>query len=88
MTREEAAQGRFPVDGRRPFFVRHRADGACPFLNGCLCGVYDKRLTICRTYFCKYDKRIWVDFDKMIPGPLILRVRKQLEGGKPTSQET
>jgi hypothetical protein len=80
MTREEAAEGRFPVDGRRPFFVRHRADGACPFLNGCLCGVYDKRLTICRTYFCRHDKRIWLDFDKMIPGPLIKRVQKQLGG--------
>jgi hypothetical protein len=56
----------------RPYHIRHReADGYCVHSHeetrGCT--VYTKRPSICRTYDCRNDKRIWIDFDKRIPAP-------------------
>ena len=32
-----------------------------------LCTIYEKRPASCRTYDCRNDKRIWENFEKMIP---------------------
>ena len=34
------------------------------------CGVYEIRPAICRTYDCKNDIRIWLDFENRIPAPM------------------
>ena len=57
-------------DYGRPYMIRQRAsDGYCvhndPNTRGC--GVYSHRPAICRTYDCREDKRIWIDFEKRIP---------------------
>jgi hypothetical protein len=31
--------------------------------------VYEHRPAICRTYDCRKDPRIWIDFEKRIPAP-------------------
>ena len=55
-------------DYARPYRIRKREDNYCyhsePETRRC--GVYDKRPAICRTYDCRDDKRIWVDFEKRI----------------------
>lgn len=55
-------------DYTRPYRLRKRDDGYCVHSEPqtARCGIYDKRPAICRTYDCRDDKRIWVDFEKRI----------------------
>jgi hypothetical protein len=55
-------------DYSRPYRIRKREDDYCVHSEPETkrCGIYDKRPAICRTYDCRDDKRIWVDFDKRI----------------------
>jgi Fe-S-cluster containining protein len=47
-----------------PYFNRHNADGYChQWDDGC--GIYDERPSVCRSYTCADDDRIWKDFDAM-----------------------
>ncbi len=60
-----------------PFMNARGADGYCVHLqrNTFSCSIYEHRPTICRQYDCRNDRRIWLDFDKMIINP-------DLSGGK------
>jgi Fe-S-cluster containining protein len=55
-------------DYARPYRIRKREDDYCVHSEPETkrCGIYDKRPAICRTYDCRNDKRIWVDFEKRI----------------------
>ena len=55
-------------DYSQPYRIRKREDGYCAHSEPETrrCGIYDKRPAICRTYDCRQDKRIWIDFDKRI----------------------
>ena len=55
----------------RPATTKHREDGYCVHsdVETRGCGVYQNRPAICRTYDCRKDPRIWIDFDKRIPTP-------------------
>jgi Fe-S-cluster containining protein len=68
---------------RLPYNIRHRdSDGYCvhshPESRGCT--VYDLRPAICRTYDCRKDRRIWLDFENKIPAPAesvdLVQIRK------------
>jgi hypothetical protein len=52
----------------KPYELRKAPDGWCthsdPQTRGCT--VYGQRPTICRSYDCRTDKRIWLDFEKKI----------------------
>jgi hypothetical protein len=56
-------------DYARPYRIRKRDDGYCVHSepDSGRCGVYQRRPAVCRTYDCRNDKRIWVDFEKRIP---------------------
>ena len=48
-----------------PYFNRHNADGYChQWDDGC--GIYDERPSVCRSYTCAGDDRIWKDFEGMV----------------------
>ncbi|MDB4963941.1 MAG: hypothetical protein JWP01_3940 [Myxococcales bacterium] len=56
----------------RPYELRRRADdGYCIYSEKGThrCDCYDKRPSICRTYDCREDKRVWDDFEAKIPAP-------------------
>jgi Fe-S-cluster containining protein len=58
-------------DYANPYRIRQRTDGYCVHWqadNGC-CNVYAQRPVACRTYDCRNDKRIWLDFEQRIPAP-------------------
>ncbi len=60
-------------DYGRPYWNLRRADdGYCvhntPQSGGC--DVYQHRPATCRTFDCRADKRIWIDYDKRIPVPV------------------
>lgn len=52
----------------RPYAIRHGANGYCVHNDQetCGCGVYAHRPAVCRTYDCRRDKRIWLDFENRI----------------------
>jgi hypothetical protein len=60
-------------DYGQPYLIRQRAsDGYCvhndPATHGCT--VHNVRPRVCRTFDCRDDKRIWIDFAQRIPAPL------------------
>lgn len=62
-----------------PYMNKKGEDGYCVHCDGAAggCDVYTNRPSICRTYSCKDDKRVWLDYDKRIPAPMddLLRAR-------------
>lgn len=66
-----------------PYRIRQGDDGYCVHseAESRRCGVYDKRPSVCRTYDCREDKRIWTDFERRIPAPeSAVRPRPRLYG--------
>jgi Fe-S-cluster containining protein len=51
-----------------PYMIAKKDNGCCQHLDrkSWTCTVYDRRPSICRTYSCEHDKRIWADYEKMI----------------------
>ncbi len=58
-------------DYGRPYQIRKREDGYCTHSEPATrrCEAYVRRPAPCRTYDCRKDPRIWVDFDKRILTP-------------------
>jgi len=56
-------------DYGRPYQIGRRSDGYCIHneAGSCRCTVYAQRPAVCRTYDCRNDKRIWLDFEKRLP---------------------
>lgn len=56
-------------DYGRPYQIARQKDGYCVH-NGSearTCTVYANRPAVCRTYDCRTDKRVWLDFENRIP---------------------
>lgn len=60
--------GHVKWDYARPYQIRQSPEGKCVHLEegSCACQVYHHRPKVCRSYSCRDDKRIWLDFDNMI----------------------
>jgi len=58
----------------RPYLIRQGADGYCAHLDrgANRCSVYQHRPSVCRTYDCRKDTRIWLDFEKSIINPELI----------------
>lgn len=57
-------------DYGRPYIIRQReSDGKCVHNDATTghCTVHTQRPHICRSYDCRSDPRVWVDYDKRIP---------------------
>jgi Fe-S-cluster containining protein len=63
----EVETGLVKWDIGHPYLIRHESDGYCAHLDrdSHACGVYEHRPTVCRTYTCAGDRRIWSDFEAM-----------------------
>jgi Fe-S-cluster containining protein len=69
----------------RPYAVAQRADGYCVHQaagDGHRCGIYQHRPLVCRTYSCREDQRIWLDFERYVPNPDIAREDWPRGGGQ------
>ncbi len=55
----------------KPFMNARKSDGYCMHLqrDTFRCSLYEHRPSVCRQYSCRNDRRIWLDFDKMIINP-------------------
>jgi Putative zinc- or iron-chelating domain len=72
LSRQDLEEGGLLWDIDQPYLLRREADGFCSHLDRATkaCGVYQNRPAACRTYDCRTDQRIWIDFDKRIAAPV------------------
>ncbi len=71
-------------DYGQPYLIRQRAsDGYCVHCDpdSRSCTVHAQRPRVCRSYDCRDDVRIWIDYDKRIPQPLDAPLAKLKETG-------
>jgi hypothetical protein len=59
----------FNWDYAKPYQIRKKEDGYCAHSEAEThrCSVYGHRPATCRTYDCRNDRRIWIDFERRIP---------------------
>ncbi len=72
LSTQDLDEGIIRWDYGRPYMIRQRAsDEYCvhndPETHHCT--VHAARPRVCRTYHCRDDKRIWLDYEQRIPGP-------------------
>lgn len=71
LSTQDLEGGQVRWDYGNPYWNLRRDDGYCvhnaPGTGGC--GVYAERPAVCRTYDCRTDTRIWLDYDRRIPAP-------------------
>jgi Fe-S-cluster containining protein len=58
-------------DYEKPYRMRKAPSGYCVHCDQTTrsCQIYQHRPAVCRTYDCRHDKRIWLDFERRIPAP-------------------
>ncbi|MCC6627210.1 MAG: YkgJ family cysteine cluster protein [Chloroflexi bacterium] len=59
----------------RPYLIAQRSDGFCTHCHPATgaCGVYQHRPAPCRSYDCRTDDRIWLNFEARIPADYAAR---------------
>jgi Fe-S-cluster containining protein len=71
LSKSDVRSGALEWDIREPYVLSRGPDGYCAYIDrgsgGCTC--YAERPAICRTYDCRKDERVWLDFDQRIPAP-------------------
>ncbi len=73
LSQEDLDEGVVAWDPDRPYWIAH-VDGRCAhFAGGCT--IYEARPAPCRSYDCRGDRRIWLDYDRRIPNPRIETLR-------------
>ena len=66
----------------RPYELRREADGFCTHFDRAQpgCGVYQVRPAPCRTFDCRDNPSVWLDFERKIPVPMeppLFQIRKR-----------
>jgi Fe-S-cluster containining protein len=51
-----------------PYLLARGHDG-CTYLGAQGCTVYERRPAVCRSYDCREDSRVWIDFERRLPAP-------------------
>ena len=75
LSKQDVREGIVHWDLGQPYMIAHGEDGYCDHLErGTFrCKVREHRPVPCRAYDCRNEKRIWLDFEKMIVNPEINR---------------
>jgi len=71
-------------DYGQPYLIRQRAsDGYCVHCDpdALTCTVHAQRPRVCRSYDCREDARIWIDFAQRIPQPVDAPIKQEREAG-------
>jgi Fe-S-cluster containining protein len=71
LSKEDVEESVVRWDLGRPYMIAQTTERRCIHLHGGThtCGVYDQRPVPCRTYDCRADRRVWLDFDERIANP-------------------
>ncbi len=75
LTRQDVDEGVVRWDREQPYLNEQRPDGWCVHCatDDRRCAIYAQRPGLCRTFDCRDDARIWLDFDRRIPNPSLGR---------------
>ena len=76
LSRQDVEEGELSWEIEHPYRLRREGDGYCSNLgrDDARCQRYDHRPATCRTYSCKDDSRVWLDFEGRIPAPMPITV--------------
>jgi Fe-S-cluster containining protein len=85
LSRQDVEEQQLQFDIDRPYALAKNAEGYCVYQTRetGFCGTYQNRPAPCRRYTCAEDKRIWIDFEKMIPAPMpngLVPIRRKVPG--------
>jgi hypothetical protein len=71
LTQQDLDEGIVQWNRDQPYLNQRQPDGYCVHSDGHnrRCTIYEQRPGLCRTYDCRNDGRIWLDFDHRIPNP-------------------
>jgi Fe-S-cluster containining protein len=80
LTRQDLDEGVVRWDRDQPYLNQRQPDGYCVHCDedSRCCTIYAYRPGLCRTYDCRRDGRIWVDFDGRIPAPSLAGVTHEV----------
>ncbi len=86
LSTEDLDEGVIRWDYGQPYLIRQRtSDGFCvhndPDSRGCT--VHQYRPRVCRTYDCRDDKRVWIDYAQRIVAPMPHGVHDDRGAGSP-----
>jgi hypothetical protein len=75
LSKQDIREGIVNWDLGQPYIIAQEKDGYCTHLNrGCQgCSIRQHRPVPCRAYDCRKDNKIWLDFEKKIINPDILK---------------
>jgi hypothetical protein len=75
LSRQDIREGILHWDLGQPYLIAHNEQGACCHLDPTsrACTAWANRPVPCRAFDCRQDKRIWLDFERMIINPDIRR---------------
>jgi Fe-S-cluster containining protein len=72
LSRQDLVEGKLAWQLDQPYLLAKTPLGHCtnmdPDTGGC--GAYAHRPAVCRTYDCREDARVWLDFEQRIPAPM------------------
>lgn len=71
LSKQDVEEGVVHWDLHEPYIIAQNTEGYCRHLNraNCHCRVYKHRPLPCRTFDCRKDPRIWLDFDTRVINP-------------------
>jgi hypothetical protein len=75
LSRQDLIEGIVRWNAEQPYMIAQDADGYCTHVerDSCRCGVWANRPLTCRTYDCREDPKIWINFEERLIQPDILR---------------
>ena len=79
LSEQDLDEGIVKWDYAHPYRLRRGADGQCHHFAG-QCTIYLQRPAACRSYDCRGDAEIWLDYEQRIPGPLVERIARRQRG--------
>ena len=90
LSAQDLAEGVVKWNYGIPYGIAQGEDGFCVHLDRSAggCTIYAQRPLICRTYHCRDDRRIWVDFERKVLSAEALQALAELETplvGEPSS---
>ena len=75
LSKQDIREGIVHWDLGQPYLIARNGNGACCHLDPTTqaCTVWAQRPVPCRAFDCRKDKRIWLDFERMVINPDIYR---------------
>lgn len=73
LSKEDVEEGVVRWELGRPYMIAQTPARRCVHLSGEHhgCTVYEHRPLTCRTYDCRNDERVWLDFEGRVPNPRV-----------------